>query len=420
MAGEAHNYTMNAINSTSQPPAYFWGHSGNANHNGGPMGLHAGDYNLLYGWNALHNQSTTGRVVGTTDIDALWVPPNMNVGSDGCDGRNCNMNQLYVNYSGMGSSTGNRGQYWPIPGPMGQNRMGTLNIRQIDDVDETDPMKQKRVPYPWKRVLQKCCTGNLDKCGSDYNGHNAIGCGAQFNTCKGSDLIPDDGALLSYQGQYCTTSCKANYQGCDLLKKSYCNQNPTSSWCTCMTLDKTPDYKAWLQAFTKKYPSIPASKLMYRDSEGNNPCRDNLGGDLNDIFIPYELTLSIGNLPESYSILELNVTGNNNVLSDINMAQISGTNAANPAAAIEASQAIVKEAIKDKTAINQVGNDLAEQSEISNFLLFIIFIVVVCIIAGAAYYYSHRKSNNTAENTAENTSNTAENTESNDTDETTK
>jgi len=420
MAGEAHNYTMNAINSTSQPPAYFWGHSGNVNHNGGPMGLHSGDYNLLYGWDALHNQSTTGRVVGTTDIDALWVPPNMNVGSDGCDGRNCQMNQLYVNYSGIGSSTGNRGQYWPIPGPMGQNRMGTLNIRQIDDVDETDPMKQKRVPYPWKRVLQKCCTGNLDKCGSDYNGHNAIGCGAQFNTCKGSDLIPDDGALLSYQGQYCTTSCKANYQGCDLLKKSYCNQNPTSSWCTCMTLDKTPDYKAWLQAFTKKYPSIPASKLMYRDSEGNNPCRDNLGGDLNDIFIPYELTLSIGNLPESYSILELNVTGNNNVLSDINMAQISGTNAANPAAAIEASQAIVKEAIKDKTAINQVGNDLAEQSEISNFLLFIIFIVVVCIIAGAAYYYSHRKSNNTAENTAENTSNTAENTESNDTDETTK
>ena len=413
MAGEAHNYTMNAINSTSQPPAYFWGHSGNVNHNGGPMGLHSGDYNLLYGWDALHNQSTTGRVVGTTDIDALWVPPNMNVGSDGCDGRNCHMNQLYVNYSGMGSSTGNRGQYWPIPGPMGQNRIGALNIRQIDDVDETDPMKQKRVPYPWKRVLQKCCTGNLDKCGSDYNGHNAIGCGAQFNTCKGSDLIPDDGALLSYQGQYCTTSCKANYQGCDLLKKSYCNQNPTSSWCTCMTLDKTPDYKAWLQAFTKKYPSIPASKLMYRDSEGNNPCRDNLGGDLNDIFIPYELTLSIGNLPESYSILELNVTGDNNVLSDINMAQISGTNAANPAAAIEASQAIVKEAIKDGTAINQVGNDLAENSlAYQNLLLFIIFIVVVCIIAGAAYYYSHRKSNNTAENT----SNTAEN----DTDETTK
>jgi hypothetical protein len=387
------NYTMNALNSTSQPPAYFWGYYGNVNHNGGPMGLNAGDYNLRYGWDALWNQSTTGRVVGTSDIDALWVPPNMNVGADGCDGQGCNMNQLYVNYSGTSSSTGNRGQYWPVPGPMGIGRIGTLNIRQTDDVDETDPMKQKRVPYPWKRVLQKCCTGNLNKCGSDYDGHDGIGCGAQFATCKGSDLIPEDDALLPYQGQYCTASCKSNYQGCDVLKKSYCNQNPDSSWCTCMNLDKNPDYKAWLQAFTKKYPSIPASKLMYRDSEGNNPCRDNLGGDLNDIFIPYELTLSIGNLPDSYSILELNVTGSNNTLSDINMAQISGTSAANPTAAIEATQEVVKSAIEESSQNNAITYHIeAAPSETSYLLLFIIFVVIICIIGAAIWFFNRRKS----------------------------
>ena len=411
MAGAGNSYVLNALNSTSQVPAYVWSSMNDAYDKGGPMGLPSGDYNLRYGYWQM--PTTTGVRVGTSDIDALYVPPNMTVGADGCDGQGCNMNELYVNYSGTSSNTGNRGLYWPIPGPMGINRMGVLNIRQSDDIDETDPMKQRRVPYPWKRVLQKCCTGNLDHCGSDYSSHDAPGCGAQFATCKGSDLIPEDDALLPYQGQYCTTSCKANYQGCDVLKKSYCNQNPTSSWCTCMNLDKNPDYKSWLQAFTKKYPSIPASKLMYRDSNGNNPCRDNLGGDLNDIFIPYELTLSIGHLPESYSILELNVTGSNNTLSDINMAQISGTNATNPTAAIKATQEVVKEAVKDGTAINQVEHGLADQSEItdssgiSNLLLFIIFVVVICIICGAVWFFNRRKSttdknDKTDKNTEEN------------------
>lgn len=168
-----------------------------------------------------------------------------------------------------------------------------------------------------------------------------------------------------------------------------------------MNLDKTQDYKAWLQAFTKKYPSIPASKLMYRDADGNNPCRDNLGGDLNDIFIPYELTLSIGHLPESYSILELNVTGSNNTLSDINMAQVNTAPVAT--ATIQATQTaeytpedinkVAQEAVREAAQNNALNNTVVIDPETSNTeILFLLFLVIViCIIGGGAVWYFNRK-----------------------------
>jgi hypothetical protein len=371
MSGDYHggySYVANALNSANQVPAFFWNHMHDRHRDGGPMGLMPGDYNLRYGYDSL--PTTTGVRVGTEDIDAIWVPPNMQVVADGCDGRSCDYG-FKVTYLGDQSSTGYTGQYWPVPPPMGINRIGTLNIRYIDDLDETDPDRAARVEYPWKRVLQKCCTGNFQGCGTDYQ-PGGPGCAAQFDTCSGADLISDGALLPSYQKQYCQKQCRGDMQKCDLIKKSYCADNPLDPWCACMIMDQTNEYREWLKSFTAKYPSIPASRLMYRGVDGANVCRDNLSTDLTEMLIPYELTKSIGYLPDSYSIVDLTISGSNNNLSNVNLTQGGVTTDA----AIMANQ---QAAAGDGQFVTSTG----EYSDAQIF--FMVLLVIICVFCGILY-----------------------------------
>jgi hypothetical protein len=390
------NYVMNVLNSATQPPAYFWKHYGDANNdNGGVMGLHAGDYNLRYGRDALWGQSTTGRIVGTGDIDSLWAPPNMVVHANGCDGHRCeSANSPQVAYKGTESSTGTDGLFWPIPSPMGINHIGVLNIRQTDDADETDPTGQALVGYPWQRVLQKCCLGLLDTCGSKFDGPSGSGCAAVFPTCTGGDLITPSGKLPSLQAQHCKAKCKGDLQGCDVLKRSYCDDNPTAPACSCMQMTKTDDYKAWAKQFAKSFPSIPVSPLMYAASDGTNACRDNIGDDLNNYFVPYALTLSIGHLPESYNISQLIVSGDNNQVdatqtqTNNNIKTIQTTNqtanqTSNPVGN-PADPPTKLPAGEPNEPGNQEGQ--SQNQPISTSVLYIILVVIVVCVFAAAFF----------------------------------
>jgi hypothetical protein len=170
---------------------------------------------------------------------------------------------------------------YPTPTP-------TLNDYQSDysiPSPAVNNFTKNALKSTFKTLLQECCIGNLKNCHPNYNGYDAPGCAAQFETCKGSDLIDNDS---SYQGQYCMESCKADFKACDVLKKGYCDENPTSSWCKCMNLGKNPDYQAWLQR--NGYSDSNDSKFNYTDRNGIQPCKeDNTQSDLNGIFIPYDL-----------------------------------------------------------------------------------------------------------------------------------
>jgi hypothetical protein len=290
-----------------------------------------GYYNLLFMNHP--GQTTANGWVGANDIDALWIPPNWRMRADACGNTNhCRSDERVAHYDGSSGNAGFPGLYWPLQDGVGMNDIDTILLTQKQDIDETDLERKRQVPYTWSRVLQKCCTGNLTNCGSNFNGPSAPGCAAQFSPCTGAELVKYDGVDRSYQQLYCVAKCKSDMPGCDIDKQKYCSVNTSDPWCACINLPQTAGYKEWLAAFTKKYPSIVASPLMYADADGKNPCRDNIGNDLQNIFIPYEITTRIGQLPPSYSITELNVTGSNNVLSDINMSQITGAgiNSGNP------------------------------------------------------------------------------------------
>ena len=172
--------------------------------------------------------------------------------------------------------------------------------------------------------------------------------------------------------------------------------NTSDPWCACMNLPQTPKYKEWLASFTKRFPAIVASPLMYADAEGKNPCRDNISGDLNDIFIPYELTLSIGNLPESYTITELNVNvlGDNNILTDIDMSQninVGGAkqNTPNPNAPNQNAPTpnIYNSNLPDPNLINQESDDQIFGLSDTVIFLILLGIIIAILFAGVLGFY---------------------------------
>ena len=388
-------HAQGQMNSTSQPNAKFWHNMYDSNAPSMELNMHQGEnrdgyYNLLFMNHP--GQTTAGGWVGANDIDSLWIPPNWQMRADACGNTNhCNSNQHVANYDGAGGNAGFSGLYWPISDAIGQNNIDTIHLTQKQDIDETDLEGKRQVSYTWPRVLQKCCTGKLNNCGSNFNGPSAPGCAAQFNPCTGADLVRYDSANRSYQQLYCTSKCKADMQGCDIDKKKYCNALPASPWCACINLPQTPKYKEWLASFTKRFPSIVASPLMYADAEGKNPCRDNISGDLNDIFIPYELTLSIGNLPESYTITELNVNvlGDNNILTDIDMSQNINVGGANQNAPNQnaPNPSIYNSNIPDSNLINQESDDQIFGLSDTVIFLILLGIIIAILFAGVLGFY---------------------------------
>jgi len=325
--------------------------------------------------------------IGMNDIDALWVPPNMNIVADACGNpKYCTIGQNTVTYSGSGGNTGYPGLYWPINDSIGINNIDTLNIMLSNDVDETNP--KNTVPYTWNRHLEKCCLGEADDarmCGA-YSPNSAL-CSNVFSSCTGTDLKNSVNQYPSYQSQYCKSQCVNHPATCESVKKSYCDVNPEDPWCTCMKLPDTPDYKKWVQLMNQKFPGMVINPLSYRDADAKNPCVAGLSNDLIDIFIPYELLADIGHLPTTYSIQDLSVSGNNNVVTS-SQDQIVTTSSGIKSPAVPTSPTSPTSPSGNNSLITKsvITNSPVDKSSAPNSTdnTIIYTIIFICIIVAAA------------------------------------
>jgi hypothetical protein len=312
MSGPYDNHARQQLNSKTQPQAKFWGSYNDIG--GRTMSLNTGNINLF------HNRNNG---IAFNDIDVIYVPPNWKVRADGCgERRHCNPGERVGDFDGLGSQNGTTGIYYNFRmGNLGINDIDEIWVTQKDDVDETNP--SATVPYTWDRFKLKCCTGAIEegKCGIHVAGTSGNDCDEVVGTCLGSDLKGPYGSKPSYKTQYCTKYAKSNDSVGDLIKRTWCNNNPDDPWCSCMNLTKTPEYLKWQKLMTERYPEIPVSVLMYGGKDGTNPCRDNMDYDMSEIFIPSGVLASKGQLPRSYNISTLEISGDNNVLSNVNMSQ---------------------------------------------------------------------------------------------------
>lgn len=358
MSGPFNQFARDRKNSATQPNPRFWNNYNNLS--SGLMELDPGDYNLLQG---------SGFGVGANDIDVIYVPPNYTITANS-DGRS-GANPAFATFTGTDSNTDEPGVYWNFSGNtygIGINNIDVLGIKQATDLDETDPDGTKTVPYTWDRFKGKCCAGALpsSSCGIHAPGATGSDCNRVFKSCTGTDLkIPYD-SNPSYRSQYCSAMAKANTSTGDIIKKKYCSSNPSDSFCSCMNLTSTAEYIRWAKIMNIKHPEVVISPLMYMDAAGGNPCRKHLTTDMQTQFIPSELIKQIGHLPSSYSITDLTVSGNNNILTDI---KIDGRSVAPPASGSAGGS--------DKPAnMSDIPTDISYTNYI--IIAFVIIIAAVC------------------------------------------
>lgn len=381
------NYAKGQINSETQPNAKFWSNWINAGSGSSmELNMHQGEtrdgyYNLLFMNHP--GQTTASGWVGANDIDALWIPPNWQMRADSCGNTNhCNSNERVANYEGTGGNTGFPGLYWPIPSLM--NDIDTIHLTQKQDLDETDPDGTGTVPYTWDRFKQKCCAGAIDanNCGIYAPNKTGSVCNNVYKNCKGMDLKVPYGSNPSYRSQYCSAMASTNTTVGDTIKRQFCISNPADPFCSCMNLTNQPEYIRWTQAMNAKHPEIVISPLMYMDITGANPCRTHLTTDMQTQFIPSELIAQIGHLPTSYSIADITVSGDNNILTDIN---ISGKPVTPPSRQSSDSSA------------NDDKNANAAETAYTNYIIiaFIIIVSAVCAYSfiddepQPQYYYTN-------------------------------
>ena len=387
------DHAKGQINSATQPNAKFWCHMHKPHACSMELNMHQGEtrdgyYNLLFMNHP--GQTTASGWVGANDIDALWIPPNWQMTADACGNTNhCRSGQTLAYYDGAGGNAGFPGVYWPIQDGIGPNNIDTILLTQKQDKDETDINDTKTVPYTWDRFKLKCCAGAIDanNCGIYAPNKPGSVCNDIVGTCLGSDLKSPYGSKPSYKTQYCSDYATKNDSVGDLIKRTWCNDNPDDSWCSCMNLTKTPEYLRWQKLMTERYPEIPVSVLMYGGKDGTNPCRDNMDYDMSEIFIPSGVLASKGQLPRSYNISTLEVTGNNNVLSNVNMSQNVTNNApAEAAAAASGGKSVLSSITKRAEAI---GSKYGLSAKTVNMLL----IIIVAVVFGTAGYYMFMKEN---------------------------
>ena len=364
MSGPYDDHARSKINSRTQPNARFWMSYRDLR---GTGNLGIGEYNLLTG--------SPGGVNGN-DIDVMYVPPNWNV-----RGTTVRHYGPSADFDGSGSqNTGATGVYWNFNlNNVGINDIDHLWITQKNDTDETNT--SATVPYTWDRFKLKCCAGANEegKCGIHVMGKSGNDCDEAVGTCTGADLKNTYGTKPPYKTQYCTKYARAHDNVSDLIKKTWCNNNPDDSWCGCMNLTETDGYKKWQKLMTKKYPEIPVSVLMYGDEHGANPCRDKIDYDMESIFIPSSVLASKGQLPKSYNITNLEVTGSNNVLSNVSMSQ-NVTNNTGVAAVENGATSLLSSITK---SAEDFGSKYGLSPSTSNMIL---LIIVVALFGTAGYY----------------------------------
>jgi len=238
--------------------------------------------------------------IGANDIDTIWVPPNVEVSVD----YHCEIQQNPVRFDG----TGTLGQGVNYPGlyqmddDQGQkfiaDKYGNGNRISLNDID----VVHTRITKPWDQHLYECCKGDItdDRLCGRYRSANRE-CQDYLSRCSVNDLKNNSG---------CQELCKRNPLVCDRMKFEYCSSNPNDSWCSCMNVERDPDYQKF------------AKKVM--DKTGQGPrigCssfgRCNTGLDYVNIFLPSNVASDKNTPCPSYSTyLDQSVTtiGDNNVV----------------------------------------------------------------------------------------------------------
>lgn len=302
----------------TQPGFMYWSDWRNGGCSGTQMGLPEGDYNLLHGLDKLRSQF--GSVIGANDIDSVWVPPN---GIVDVNGNGDNGSGPIDRYTGVGGNTGYPGLYNNLDGrAMGNNDIDVINARYTK---------------PWQQHLQECCTGLVNDqrlCGAYKPGASV--CDVEFAPCTADDMKTVSKPTI--QQRYCTNKLKNDPALSDMLKVQFCNTNPTSSWCSCLTLERDADFQAWARAFGQKFPQIPVNKMSYVDKLGLNPCRSDTT-DLTDIFLTQQIIADRNNLPNAISIQDLTISGNNNIVNNDMQGGIGNTNPSLPSNSSDSSSA---------------------------------------------------------------------------------
>jgi hypothetical protein len=362
MSGPYDSHARSQVNSRTQPAARFWP---SYRELGGAGDLGLGEYDLL---------SSRPAGIWGNDIDVIYVPPNWNV-----RGTIDHHYGASADFNGSGSqNAGFPGVYWNfnISG-VGIQDIDHLWITQKQDIDETDPDGTKTVPYTWDRFRGKCCVGALtsDVCGIHQFGTNGNDCNDVYKNCKGSDLKIPYGSNPPYRSQYCSKLAQSNNSIGDLIKEQYCTENPTDSFCSCMNLTNNPEYIRWSQLMNAKHPEIVISPLMYLDVNGYNPCRKHLTTDMQTQFIPSELIAQIGHLPTSYSISDLTVSGNNNVLSNVS------SSVTNTSTQLPSNSNTTPAPDKSNT---DKSNSTPTTQNYTNYLL-ILFVIIIAIICAYSF-----------------------------------
>ncbi len=290
---------MRSTFSASQPPMYAW-----ADWNQGCSGTEAhfpvGEYDLNKGY-----PSVDGGTFQPFDLDSMWVPPNLvaSVANDHTPGASFFAPPVlgpYVDFPGSDGLDGYLGLYANI-----DRANKPIKINQVSRIK----LKEVR---PWKEHIQRCCVGdesNPQACGQ-YTDMSKQSCQDLFS-CSGDNLMVH--ADNNMQSRGCQSMCKLQPEKCDAIKLDYCDKNPTSPWCKCLTIPKDPKYQEWARAFSKKYPQLIPNLLSYDDGTGVNACRSGTTDNV-DIFLTRDIVEARKHLPDKFTIQELNVSGTGNVV----------------------------------------------------------------------------------------------------------
>ncbi len=238
--------------------------------------------------------------IGANDIDAIYVPPNVEVTVD----YHCDRQENPVRFDGnnfLGQGINYPGLY-QMDSDQGQKFItdlyGNGNRISSNDIDVIHTYTK----IPWDEHLNKCCKGEIQdprKCGNFVAGNRE--CREFLSKCTAEDLKKNPG---------CQEMCRKDPVHCDQIKYAYCQKNPEDPWCSCMNVEKNEDYRKFANRVIEKTGQVPRI--------GCSPFgRCNTGVDLLDIFLPSTILSDRETPCQSYAnYLDQSVTtaGNNNVV----------------------------------------------------------------------------------------------------------
>lgn len=288
----------------TQPPVLAW-----SDHRGGCRGS-TGTFPVPARADLRFGNMSYG--IAQNDIDAMWVPPNVEVYLNGDDELYHQRANIYVD----GSHTAGSGINYPGLYQFDQNVQDikpTGRFMEANDIDILTTATTKT----WEEHLYGCCSNpNADvrTCGVYKPG--AAVCKSRLAKCTGSKLKDDEG---------CQTMCRADPVACDKVKRQFCDANPSDRWCSCMNVESNPEFIALQNRIIQKTGQSPRLACSPFG-------RCMTGTDLTDIYLPKNIIDDRGNTCPSYtSYLDqsINTSGQGNIVTgtqSANQGGAAGTN----------------------------------------------------------------------------------------------